>query len=93
MNENQKPVYLPETHQVFSIKDVKSKTFGRPWQAINDAVAIRSFSDAINAPESQFRAHAEDYVLYRLGSFNDFTGVFVNEESPISLACGSDLVR
>lgn len=37
--------------------------------------AIRSFGDACRAEGSQFRNHAEDYVLMDIGEFDDATGV------------------
>jgi len=67
---------------VYSIFDNKSKIFSQPWVAINDAVAIRSFSGFANDPGSQICRNAEDFSLHRLCTFDDNLGTF-NDESGI----------
>lgn len=62
-------------YKVFSILDTKAGVFSTPFFQVNDAVAVRSFKDAVNDPTHTFYRNAEDYELHRLGDFDDSTGL------------------
>jgi len=55
---------------VFSVFDGCAKRFLDPFFAQNIDVAIRGFKVACNTPEHQFQLHAEDFVLFHIGTFD-----------------------
>ena len=61
---------------IVSVKDTAAQAFGRPIFVPTVPVAVRSFRDEINRPDSKedMAAHPEDFELYELGSFDDSTG-------------------
>ena len=56
---------------MFSIFDDKASIYSRPFYALTVGEAIRTFTDAINTPDSPYNRHPEDYTLYSVGTFND----------------------
>jgi hypothetical protein len=66
----------------YSIKDAKANTFGTPYFAINDQVAVRSFQQAASDPNTTINKNPEDFNLYRIGSFDDASGEFNPEKQP-----------
>lgn len=65
---------------VFAAFDKKIVTYLQPFHVSHEAVALRSFKDACNNPESAVCRTPEDFALYRLGTFDDQTGKFSMEE-------------
>lgn len=61
---------------VFSVLDKAVGAYLQPFYSRSAGEALRSFTDAANDEKSQFARHAEDYVLYKLGEFDDNTGFF-----------------
>ena len=49
----------------YSVFDRCSGAYDRPFFAISDAAAIRSFSDIAVAADHPIGAHPEDYTLFR----------------------------
>lgn len=62
--------------EVFSVFDTKAESYLQPFFAANRALALRSFSDAANNASSQFAKHASDFVLFRIGTWDDQTATF-----------------
>lgn len=64
---------------IVSVKDTAAQAFGRPIFVPTIGVAIRSFRDEINRPDSNedLAKHPSDFELYELGSFDDSTGQVV----------------
>lgn len=60
---------------VYSIYDNKARCYSVPFFQQNDGVALRSFIDLVNDKRSAVYAHAEDYVLHQIGTFEDDTAV------------------
>lgn len=58
-------------HQQFSIFDQKAAAYFPPFYLQNKALAIRTFGDMVNNPESRINKHPEDYTLFHLGQWND----------------------
>lgn len=71
--------------EVYSVFDSKAKAFMQPWYAANQFVALRHFVSAVNDPATVFYKHPSDFVLYRLGSFNDETGVLWASDQLLNL--------
>lgn len=68
------------TVNVYAIKDVKIG-FESPFIRVNDDVAIREFHSAAkfaNNP-NRFQECPADYELWRLGSYNQETGVITSD--------------
>lgn len=42
--------------------------------------ALRVFSDLLNDPNSQHHKHPDDYDLYVIGTFDDQTGLLMNDD-------------
>lgn len=61
---------------VFAVRDVRLDEFLPPFVAPNDAIGERMFADAVRAQGSLFAKNPDDYVLYRLGSWNSHDGTF-----------------
>lgn len=81
------------TLQVLAVRDRALDAFGTPIFVPAISVAVRSFSDEVNRPDSALCAHPEDYDLFHLGSFEDSTGRLLSLELPRQVAIGKDLKR
>ncbi len=77
---------------VVSIKDRAADAFGRPAFVPSVGVAIRSFSDEVNRSDSenQMYSHPDDFDLYELASYDDFTGIVEMLEHPKLLILGKN---
>lgn len=74
---------------IYSIYDSKTKAFSTPFFTVNNATALRSFSDLANDNNSQVSIHAEDFSLHLIGSFDEETGV-VTPETPTNLGLAAE---
>lgn len=59
----------------YAMKDVKAATFGRPVFCAALGQLVRDIQDALKGDDI-FARHPEDFVLYRIGRFDDVAGVF-----------------
>ncbi len=64
----------------YTIYDVASGTYMRPYFSTADGEAMRGFKDIATDATHSVGKHPEDYTLYRVGSFNDTTGQMAGEE-------------
>lgn len=60
---------------IFSVYDSKAKVFAPPFISINDLTAVRDFHRAANDPDSNIFLYPTDYTLFKIGTFDDSTGV------------------
>lgn len=60
---------------MFAIMDGKAKAFLQPFCMMTEAMAVRSFKSAVNTPDHDFCKFSEDFTLFRVGTFDDATGV------------------
>lgn len=58
----------------FSIYDRKALRFHAPFFAVSVGEAVRSFTDAANDPQTTIARYPGDFVLYRVGAFDDASG-------------------
>lgn len=77
---------------ICSIQDTRAAAWMNPMFFQSAQQAIRSFEDAVNQKDSEFGRHPEDYILFRLGEFDQRTGE-IELEGPESLVLGSNLQR
>lgn len=79
---------------VVSVFDRAADAYGRPVFVASVGQAIRSFQDEVNrvSAENEMNRHPDDFDLYKLGVFDDESGAFTCELSPVQLAIGKQLV-
>lgn len=58
----------------YCIYDRKALRYHVPFFSSQDGEAIRSFSDLAQDPNTTVGRHPGDYVLYRVGAFDDANG-------------------
>lgn len=58
---------------VFSIFDTKAGIYASPFFMLNQAMAMRGFADMAKSPDANVSKHPEDYVLYKIGEYDDET--------------------
>ena len=75
---------------VVSILDHATGAYSRPVFVPTEAAAIRSFRDEVNRDDASndlFR-HSGDFDLFRIGTFDDSTGLVTSEAVPVLLIKG-----
>lgn len=79
---------------IYSVYDKKAQSFNTPFFAFNDDIARRSFCDLIRDKRSFVSQHPEDFVLFRIGSFDESLGTVLSESSgPYSVVDGFQALR
>lgn len=58
----------------YSIYDRKALVYNAPFFSVSDGSAVRSFSDLANDLQTTVGRHPGDYVLFRVGDFDDQSG-------------------
>jgi len=78
---------------VFTVRDRAADVYGAPFFMPTPGMAIRGFSDLINAKDSKDLAsqHPQDFDLYHLGYYDDATASFEQFERPQQIAVGHQL--
>lgn len=76
---------------VYSIFDEKAAAYAPPFFMGHNGQAIRAFSDLVEDNKSAISRHPADYTLYKLGEFDDNSGV-IKGVQPEFLARASDFV-
>lgn len=71
--------------RVFSIRDEKVGAYLQPFFSPTAGSAIRSVTDIVNNPDHQMSKHAQDFVLFELGIYDDVAGSFKTHDAPRSL--------
>lgn len=69
--------------KVFSIYDQKAAMFMQPMFYVNEATALRSFSQIVNAGDNDVSKHPEDFTLYHIGEYSDGTGELRDVEATV----------
>lgn len=60
--------------EIFSVYDSKAKAYQRPMLFDNGAQATRSFEVVVNDPNSDYSRWPEDFVLFKIGEFDELSG-------------------
>ena len=71
---------------MYSIFDKKTGIYSTPFFQQNDATATRMFADEINGSGTLLSLHPDDFVLFNVGSWDDFGAVVGHE--PVSVVDG-----
>lgn len=69
--------------KAYSVHDVCADAYGTPFFSMSDPVAARSFLQIADDPQSTIFRTPTDYTLYRIGYFDDESGLFVSEPTPV----------
>ncbi len=77
--------------KVFSIYDMKTEVYSKPFFCLTTGEAIRTFTDAVNEPNSPFNRHPEDFNLFEIGVFDDGAAV-IKGDVPLSLGCALQFI-
>lgn len=70
---------------LYSVQD-RVAGFNNVMTVRTDAIAIRSFTQAVLAPNSMFKDNPEDYCLTKIGKMNVLTGKIIEEYEELSEA-------
>lgn len=80
-------------YELYVIYDAATNRYGIPMAQVNDAEAMRSFAHEALKPESIWNSHPQDFVLYKVGTYDMNYGLIQPESSPIRVCCAADFVR
>lgn len=78
--------------EIYSVFDKKALVYGRPFFLLNDATAIRAFTDLVNDPSTDVNRHPSDYQLFHVGSFEDTTGGLIGLDTITPMVNGNEVV-
>lgn len=56
---------------VYTVFDTKAKAYLNPFYSTNDETAKRQILECVLDPQHRFCMHATDYVLFKLGDFEN----------------------
>lgn len=80
-------------HKIYSVYDSKAEAFLPPFFLGTRGLAIRTFADAANREDHNFRRYAADYTLFELGEFDDSSGKFFMKEAAENLGTALQYVE
>lgn len=60
----------------YTLFDLKALTYSPPFFTSNDALAKRMLSEIVTDTNTTVGRHPSDYKLYKVGMFDDQTGIF-----------------
>jgi len=75
-----------------SIRDQVSESWSDPLFFNNQASALRAFEDIVNKPDTQYNAHASDYILFQIGVWDETDGTLVGIDQDV-IAHAINLLR
>ncbi|QGH73234.1 MAG: DNA binding protein [Microviridae sp. ctKAt32] len=78
---------------IFSVYDSKALCYGVPFFMATVGAAVRAFQDVANDVNSVINRHPMDFVLYKIGEFDDEKGIVESLQPFISLGHGGDFVK
>lgn len=80
---------------LYSILDIKSKTFGPLTEFRTDQEAIRSFLICIqNAPKDSLLSQFPiDFSIFRIGDYDKLTGLLSQDVAPYQLCTGLEVLQ
>lgn len=79
--------------KVYSIYDSKAEAYMQPFYAETAGLALRTFSNAANSPESVIGKYPSDFILFEVATFDDKTGSFDSYKQPKNLGLAVEYVE
>lgn len=77
---------------LYSVRDSATGVYQNIFQSPTNEAAMRDFGDLARDETTSVNKHPDDYILYRVGSWDDDTGTITREE-PIKLAHARDYLH
>lgn len=77
--------------RIYSIFDLKSEEFSPPFFQKNDRLAMRTISETAKGPQSLLNSYPEDFMLYRIGEFDQSSGMITCDNRPHMIMSVKDL--
>ena len=78
---------------VFAVYDVQAESYMKPIFTPTKGLAVRSFMDAVNDPNSPFAKYPDDFRLCEIGTFDESTGALVSYEHPEPLGYAREYLQ
>jgi hypothetical protein len=79
-------------HQIYSIHDVKTQLYHKPFFLTNNATAIREFQSLVNDQTTTIGKYPSDYSLHVMGEWDDTNNQFNMKKNSASLGNGVEFV-
>lgn len=76
--------------KIYAIYDNKAEAFMQPFFAATPGLALRTFEDNANNPDSILSKHPNDFCLYEIGVFDDQTAEIINHSENINLGMATE---
>lgn len=76
----------------YAVYDRKTLVYQLPFFAHTDPAAVRLLSDAVADAQHPFGRHPNDYVLFRVGEWDDAKGAMLPLQALVHVVDGSSLV-
>jgi len=73
--------------KVFTVYDSKVEAYLSPFVAPTKGVAIRSITDAVANPKSEFHRWPGDYTLFEIGEYDNSTAIYTMHKAQVNLGC------
>lgn len=78
---------------IFCIYDSAASCYQSPFAVPNKGSALREFADACNNKDTFLAKHPADYTLFLMGTFDEVTGEFILEKTPIRMGVAIEFVK
>lgn len=72
--------------KIVTVYDSKAQAYLNPMVFRSTGDAIRAFGDLCSNSEHDFHRHAEDYTLFEIGEWDEFTGSSIMYHAAIPLS-------
>lgn len=63
---------------VYAVKDDVSGSYNQPFLMVNDQIAVRGFKTLAEDTSTDIGKYPTDFSLYRLGEYDEKTGVILS---------------
>lgn len=83
---------MPAILTRYVVRDAKADAAEQPFYRVNDQVALREFEMLCNNPEHRYCVFAEDFALFRLGTF-DQQSMKETSDQPLEIARALEMRR
>ena len=78
----------------YVIYDKKAQYYQQPFEAHNNADALRAFANGVNQEGSNLSINPEDYMLFKVGQkWDPIKGQYVTDGEQISLGTALEYVK
>jgi len=78
---------------IYTIYDTKAKVYNRPFHLLNDDIALRTATDLASDSNTDLGKHPQDFIMFKLGEYDDNTATFDLFDSPVSMFKFHELIN